>query len=231
MKCNRILLMLILATSIQTGEAESAQNLLWKSGTTFDFGTVRQKRIVSHRFEFVNQGADTIRIGKVRSSCGCTAAMVSATLVAPGAEGAIDIKFNTSGRKGAQHKTITVEMPSHAAQEVTLAITGNILVPYPVEPEYIRFGECVSGRRDTVSVTVQNTTAKAIQLGQPQVSDAHVAVRLSKNDLNPGEKAVVTAIISPDSTMAPRFIGTVTIPLVAAEEALLHIPLLVSSKP
>ncbi len=226
-----IVILIAVTGVIASGRAVASDKVVWKSGMSHDFGEVWQNSVVMHRFEFTNNGKDTLHITRVRTSCGCTAAMVSAAAIAPGASGTIEAKFNTQGRKGPQQKSITIETSADRNEDLLLQLKGTILVPYPATPEYIRFSECVAGRSDTVAITLMNKTAKSIQIGQPRSSDAHIMLSLHKNDLGPGEQALVTAVILPDASMPKQFIATATLPLVAADVPVLNIPVLVSSRP
>lgn len=226
-----IFILIAVTGVIASGRAVTGATIVWKSGTSHNFGEVKQNSVVMHRFEFTNSGKDTLHIGTVRTSCGCTAAMVSAAAIAPGATGTIEAKFNTRGRKGPQQKSITIETSADRNDDIVLQLKATILVPYPTTPDYIRFSECVVGRSDTVAITLMNKTAKSIQIGQPFSSDPHITLSLNKNDLGPGEQAVVTAVILPDASMVKQFIGTATLPLVAADVPVLNIPVLVSSRP
>src|SRR4030066_1175425 len=67
--------------------------------TVWDFGKVKQGEGLSHEFVFANEGDATLVIQKVSTSCGCTAALVSAEKIQPGKEGRIEIKFDTRDRK------------------------------------------------------------------------------------------------------------------------------------
>lgn len=75
---------------------------------TFDFGAIEEGEKVSHVFKFKNTGNADLVITKVEASCGCTVAKYSKKPVAPGEEGMIEVIFDTSGRQGMQHKTVTI---------------------------------------------------------------------------------------------------------------------------
>jgi hypothetical protein len=64
--------------------------------TVFDFGKVEQGDQVNHLFRFTNQGGRDLRIESVKTSCGCTAAVISSEVTTPGSEGTISATFDTS---------------------------------------------------------------------------------------------------------------------------------------
>lgn len=73
-----------------------------------DFGEVTSGTKVTYSFGFKNIGKSDLIIRKTKASCGCTATNPEKTLLKPGESSNIKIVFNTSGRKGTQHKTVTV---------------------------------------------------------------------------------------------------------------------------
>ena len=52
-----------------------------------DFGTVEQGDQVNHLFKFTNQGTRNLRIESVKTSCGCTAAVISSEVTLQGKKG------------------------------------------------------------------------------------------------------------------------------------------------
>ena len=76
--------------------------------TAKDLGTVTegQKLEVSFRFKYV--GDKPLVIERVQPSCGCTVADPPKEAIAPGAEGVIKGVFDSNGRIGPNHKTMTV---------------------------------------------------------------------------------------------------------------------------
>ncbi len=73
---------------------------------TFDFGEIYQGEKVPHVFEFSNQGDEPLLIDRVRSSCGCTAVLVSQKNIPPGGKGELKATFDSSRFRGAISKTI-----------------------------------------------------------------------------------------------------------------------------
>ncbi len=73
-----------------------------------DFGRIISGEKVTYNFKFKNAGNADLLITKVSTSCGCTAPEYPTTPISPGKDGFISVSFNSDGRKGFQHKTITV---------------------------------------------------------------------------------------------------------------------------
>jgi len=75
--------------------------------TEYDFGTIEHKKPVSHRFEFSNAGKTPLIINDVMTSCGCTAAEWTKTVIKPGEKGFISVEFDAE-LLGPFNKMITV---------------------------------------------------------------------------------------------------------------------------
>ncbi|MBW7845373.1 MAG: DUF1573 domain-containing protein [Bacteroidia bacterium] len=99
-----------------------------------DFGKIKEGTLAIHPFEFTNKGKSPLVITNVIASCGCTTPEWSKEPIAPGAKGLIKAAFNSYGRPGQFHKTITVI--SNAGANVVLSIKGDVLLntQEPVSP-------------------------------------------------------------------------------------------------
>lgn len=98
-----------------------------------DMGQVVQGAKVEKRFAFTNKGKSPLVISDVRSTCGCTVGKDwPKTPIAPGEGGEITVSFDSEGRTGAQHKTITVVANTEPASTV-LTLKGEVVGPSPVK--------------------------------------------------------------------------------------------------
>ena len=77
--------------------------------TKHDFGKVKEGTIVEYTFSFLNRGKEILKINDVRTSCGCTAALVSSEKLKPGAEGTLKVELDTKNRSGKMSRTITIQ--------------------------------------------------------------------------------------------------------------------------
>jgi uncharacterized cupredoxin-like copper-binding protein len=76
--------------------------------TQHDFGKVPEGKKVEYTFKFENKGTESLVIKDVKTSCGCTAAVVSSTTIKPGQVGSIKVDFDTKNRQGRNSKSITI---------------------------------------------------------------------------------------------------------------------------
>ena len=72
-------------------------------------------------------GNKPLNIKEVKSSCGCTAAVLSSKSLKPGQEGKLNIKFDTKDRSGKVTRTVTVfsDDPEQPRQIITLYVAIN----------------------------------------------------------------------------------------------------------
>lgn len=94
----------------------------------FDFGVIIQGELVVHTFRFKNTGNADLIIRSTSSTCGCTVSSYTKEPIAPGETGKIDVTFASAGRKGRQHKAVTVLTNAQPASK-KLVIEANVVVP------------------------------------------------------------------------------------------------------
>jgi uncharacterized cupredoxin-like copper-binding protein len=101
--------LVITATVIKSDIPEAKVPSLYFPETKHDFGTVKEGNTVEYTFKFHNKGKSTLKIKDVRTSCGCTAALVSSEKLEPGTEGTIKVELDTKNRSGKMSRTITIQ--------------------------------------------------------------------------------------------------------------------------
>lgn len=96
---------------------------------TLDFGTIAAGKIVSHSFNFTNEGNGPLLITNVHTPCGCTAAKSwPKEVILPGGTGVIDVEFNSADRQGHQVKTIDIITNSRPSIS-RVVLTGHVIGP------------------------------------------------------------------------------------------------------
>lgn len=93
-----------------------------------DFGTITQGESVSMTFRFKNVGQSNLIISSAQGSCGCTVPEWPKEPIAPGAEGKIEVTFNSTGKQGLQNKTVTLVANTIPNTKV-IVIKGEVLAP------------------------------------------------------------------------------------------------------
>ncbi|MEJ2104308.1 MAG: DUF1573 domain-containing protein [Ignavibacteriaceae bacterium] len=90
--------------------------------TEHDFGQVNEGDTVKYTFRFVNKGGSTLTIKDIKTSCGCTAALLSDDNLLPNKEGTVKVELNTSHRSGKMSRTVTIHSndPKDPAKIITI---------------------------------------------------------------------------------------------------------------
>lgn len=113
-------------------DAETQRILALKDSTTvqiidsaYNFNPVIEGEKVIYNYRFKNTGTKPLVIVEAKASCGCTVPEKPEKPVLPGETGFIKVAFDSKGRVGEAHKTITVV--SNAKPEFpVLILTGKV---------------------------------------------------------------------------------------------------------
>jgi hypothetical protein len=108
--------------------------------TEFDFGKIPQGKPVTHVFEVVNKGKDSLKIANVQASCGCTTPEWERDkAVAPGGSTKITVGFN-AGAEGPFNKPVTITY--NGAETKQIFIRGEVWkTPAASAPENKNLGD------------------------------------------------------------------------------------------
>ena len=90
----------------------------------WDFGKVKEDERPVHIFTIKNTGREELIISRVRSSCGCTATMLSSDNIQPGKSAELKVTFNPTGYNTLVKKDIYIESndPQLPKAKITIAI-------------------------------------------------------------------------------------------------------------
>ncbi len=94
----------------------------------FDFGKIMQGEKVSYSFVFKNSGGADLVISSAQGSCGCTVPSYPTEPIKPGAEGKINVVFNSEGKSGLVKKTVTIVTNATPSTKI-LTIASTVVVP------------------------------------------------------------------------------------------------------
>ncbi len=217
---------LVLSVCLLASNAWAAPSLVVEQ-PVFDFGEVTQGQKVPHTFTFRNAGDEPLHIDKVSSSCGCTAALVSAETLAPGESGEVEATFDSTRFRGAVTKTITLYTNDPQRPVMKMSINGKIRVTLSVAPERINLGQIRTGSVAVAQVTLQNNGDAALRLDKVSTTSPDLVAKLSADRLPAGQSAVIDIQLTP-TPGKNRFSGYVIIPAQGTIKSDLRIPVLAS---
>ena len=126
----------------------------------WDFGKVKEDERPVHIFTIKNTGREELIISRVRSSCGCTATMLSSDNIQPGKLAELKVTFNPTGYNTLVKKDIYIESndPQLSKAKITIAIE---VEPIPSPQAFLSnsqwdLGLVSQGDLPTFAFTIEN---------------------------------------------------------------------------
>jgi len=181
-----------------------APSLLWAaaprltvSETDYNFGQVFQGEKVEHSFRFRNGGDAPLLVERVQSSCGCTAALVSATTIPPGGEGEIRTTFDSGRFSGAVQKSVTLYVNDPQRRRVEFRLRGTVRPELLLQPALLEVEGLQAGETKEARVTVTNQGTREITLTTVQSTLAEMQVDLAPTALAPGRSVEIVVRLKP----------------------------------
>lgn len=163
----------------------------------FSFGQVFQGTKVEHTFRFRNTGEAPLNVEKVRSSCGCTAALLSATLIPPGGTGEIRTTFDSGRFRGAVVKTIYLYVNDPQQPVAQFHLRGTVKPELVVEPDQVDLGQLIPGNASEAHVTLVNQSEQEITLSPPETTGPELQAELAATQLPAGKSVQLVVRAKP----------------------------------
>lgn len=88
--------------------SKTAQPRILFTETQHDYGIVKEGGTYDYTFQFKNTGKGTLVINDIKTSCGCTAVLISKKEIKPGGDGTLKVELDTKNRVGRMSRTITI---------------------------------------------------------------------------------------------------------------------------
>jgi hypothetical protein len=163
----------------------------------FDFGEVFQGEKVTHTFTFVNNGDAPLLIDRLKSSCGCTAAVLSSKNIAPGEEGVIKSTFDTTRFLGHVQKVIFLYTNLPGEDVKKLYIKGVIKPRVEIIPNTLDFGRVKEGQEKQQRVVLKNAREKKLEIKNIRAQNTALSATTDATHLLPGVETVFTVFARP----------------------------------
>lgn len=138
-------------------------------------------------FQIENTGDQPLHIKGVKTSCGCTAALLSDSLVKPRGKSKIKVDFNPMGYSGDVTKYIYVMNDDPKNQMATLQLKMHILYAVQSTPNFILFQNAKVGKPDTSAVTLTNNSNRTIRITGVETNAKEIASHIDGAIIKPGE--------------------------------------------
>jgi len=196
-----ILAILICASAgTQTkGPAHSGAKLLVLEGTNFDFGKIYRGSVMERTLTLKNAGTDTLVMGTIAVSCGCTGAMVTSDRIAPGGTGSVRITFNSKNFSGPVHKTVTLNSNGDSLGYTVIEFTASVTDEIGMNPQSIIVMEAEVNKTTTVTLTVTNNGMTPLSLTGFRTPLKGLVLKLPPDPIPPGGAAAIRVEFTPEA--------------------------------
>ena len=142
----------------------------------WDFGEMYQEEKVSHEFVYRNVGKAPLRIEKVKTTCGCTAAEPSHREILPGQQGTISVIFDSGHFRDRVTKLVYVDTNDPEEPRVTLTITGVVKLEVQVSPTGVYVGQMKLGTKAIRSVDILPVEVSKFKVLGTNITDPAISV-------------------------------------------------------
>lgn len=181
-----LILLVFVALVLNVSPCLAAPALVFEA-INHDFGEITQGETLTYTYRFHNNGDQVLEIGQLRSSCGCTAALISTRRLEPGMMGELQLSFDSHGFRDRVHKTVSFDTNDPNHPTVTLILEGLVKAELFVSPQRINWGRVKAGTALRTIVDVVNNSAQEITLRSPTTTNPDIAVLLSAETIAAGE--------------------------------------------
>ena len=189
----------------------------------FDFGQVEQGEQVTHNFRFTNRGNRELRVQSVKTSCGCTAAVIAADTIPPGTEGTIQATFDTKRFAGQKAKDIRVHTNDPLSPVTTLTLQGAITTEVQVQPAHLYLGRLQRGAPTSRTVTILYDINKPLEI--TDITNGNPAISVQAEDAQvKGKKGKTLQVSVPKTAQRGPLKDTITITTTSAKKPTISIP-------
>lgn len=186
------------------GFTASAQGELKFEKETHDFGTIAEGTQATFEFRVTNVGNEPVVIANVQPSCGCTTPDWTKDPILPGKTGIIKAVYNSAGRPGPFHKSITVT--SNSIKPSTVIFIKGEVGPKDLKTSYTpeqkansprlavgktsyNFGKIEKNREAVAKFAVKNTGQTDLVIQGVKTNCNCVSYQLSQPEIKPGQQA------------------------------------------
>lgn len=150
----------------------------------YDFGKIYIGEHVKHGFKFKNVGLGELIINSVKSSCGCTAALVTKNKLIKNEEGEVEIRFNPGNYVGKVTKSVIVNSNDPENPKYTITITGEIIEEVGVNPKRINFGIMRKGDTCTKILEIKTVPEAKIEIKKVESPSTYITITQNKSGEN-----------------------------------------------
>lgn len=157
------------------------------SETTVELGKVRSRQKVQEKVTLKNSGDAILKISKVQSSCGCTAAVPGKKELAPGESTMLDISFTAGLYPGKTQKTVTIHSNDPKSPATAVKVAAEVVTRATAEPSRLSFGKVGLGEGATMKLVITAADDEP-EWKTVKVEPRKVPSRLTMYEIEPVER-------------------------------------------
>lgn len=146
-----------------------------------DFGDIFSGEKVGHIYKFKNKSKGELKINEVKTSCGCTAVIISSKNIPYNGDGEIKVAFNTKSDVGKVSKNITVYSNDPDTPEYKLTISGIVIEEVVVTPAKLDFAEFLYGTVTTKNILIKSIVDPEFEINNVVSTSPDVVTTLKKD--------------------------------------------------
>lgn len=161
-----------------------------------DFGTVTQGEKVDHLFAIKNRGDEPLTINQIRSSCGCTAATLSAKTISPGKSGDVKVTFDSTNFAGQVTKTVYLDSNDPRNPSTVLTMQGKVSEIIAVNPRTLNLGSLPAGTRKEVPLILENRGSKPFTITSVHSPMAAIVGTVREGKVSPGRTGEIAVTVT-----------------------------------
>jgi hypothetical protein len=143
----------------------------------YNWGKVKEGKVVEHIFKFVNEGNSILEIKKATGSPGCAVTVISTDKIPPGGEGEIKATIDTKGRAGHTRKRVTVSSNDPKTPEFFFTFGGEIIGDLMITPHRIIFTNVKKSEKATTDILITVNEPKKIKLSSLKIRNPYFDIR------------------------------------------------------
>jgi hypothetical protein len=171
-------------------------------GRKFDLASIPRGMVVTHQLTLKNSGPETLRLGPIEASCGCTGAIASDENLKPGQTTSLTITFNSRNFTGQVHKTVSVRTTPAIDPPLLIEFTATIIDEITLQPQQLWFKDAQIGHTSRMTVIVTNNGKDPLRLTSWHSALGGMVLTLPTAPIEPGKSSEIIAEFTPQKVNA-----------------------------
>ncbi|MBN2329353.1 MAG: DUF1573 domain-containing protein [Candidatus Omnitrophica bacterium] len=175
---------------------------------TYDAGVVSPQEAVSYDYVIKNTGDQDLILKDVKTTCGCTAAILSATTIAPDATGVISVKMNTGSYDSKMSKAAILYTNDPKKEQVRMNIKAEVrnLLIFDPKPNF-DFGKIPFNQDASMTLYLKSRDDEKFDVSECKSFHPSLSVSVGERE----EKGIpITVKVQPEK-IRDRFYNTLQI--------------------